>query len=169
MQTITLSSLIYPENPLIELSLECPSLVKIDVEGYESNVLKGMEQMFHHDCLPALYFEFHSGFKSKKVVEMLYLFGYSNCYHHIFDYVQPIKNWMEDDVQGTIWGCQGHKDPSKCELSSNMLCFEKEPTSKIILKAIDEGKIVLANVETWEGRQKICNFDMPQCGGQGGV
>ena len=166
VQGITLSSLMFPDNIHNTIAIRCPVLVKIDVEGFERKVLLGMKQMFVHDCLPALYFEHHQGQAAKDVVEMLLSFGYHDCYHHIFDYIRPRHNWMNDLFEGNQW--------ANSTMSSNIFCIPSQfeasrggSISTSLDQAIADGLIVRIDKETWGGRKKICGMNIELCGGGG--
>ena len=158
VQGLTMSSLVFPKNPMTNLALPCPSMVKIDVEGYERNVLDGMHDMFGQLCRPpVLYFEHHGGWKKARgVVEMLMdIGGYEHCYHHIFDYIRSKNNWMGNEKQGKLWSGKA--------LSSNMLCVQNGVTSDLLKDSLEEGRLVRVDEETMSGRKKICSMDKKQC------
>jgi len=164
VQGITLSSLTFPVTTTA-VKIPCPTLVKIDVEGYEKKVLKGMTRMFENKCTPLLYLEDHGGWKSAyRILDVLSKYNYHNCYHHIFDYVRAHQNWIGNKHQGKLW--------EKKDYSSNMLCVADDHATKLkkypnssLQKAIEKKSIVRVDSDTMNGKRKVCTMNITQCGG----
>lgn len=68
VHTITLDNFLGPRDK--------PDLVKIDVEGYEPNVLRGMKSTIE-SCMPAILLECNPGGPAREITEFLRLFKYS--------------------------------------------------------------------------------------------
>ncbi|WP_158058519.1 FkbM family methyltransferase [Halorussus halophilus] len=84
-----------------------PSLVKIDVEGGESSVLRGLSSVLERDA-PALLVELHPGELRDRfdtdpwsLVERLEAFGYDVRYTN--DYNDPVAEWCEDPPEKLRW------------------------------------------------------------------
>jgi FkbM family methyltransferase len=76
--------------PLINLDSfdieKSPALIKIDVEGYEANVLKGMKKILNYK--PTIFFECIEKNSAKLVEEILFSYGYN--FYEIDDLTEKI-------------------------------------------------------------------------------
>ena len=103
------------ETPMIkidQLGLRGSSLIKIDVEGMEADVLTGAQRTirtFH----PILFVENSNAEKSPEVISILYDFGYK-CWWHISDYYNP-HNYFQN--RENIF--------PNVHPESNLICFHK--------------------------------------------
>ncbi|WP_040432984.1 FkbM family methyltransferase [Chlorobium ferrooxidans] len=86
-----------------------PDFVKIDVEGMEAGVLRGMSEMIN-SAKPVLYVENDRPEKSQHLVELLWSFGYQ-CWWHIAAYFNADNHF----------GLQENLYPD--QVAVNMLCM----------------------------------------------
>lgn len=82
---------------LPNLKLESPVLLKIDVQGYESQVLKGAQNVF--DKIDLIILE--SSFKPMYEGELLFLEIIDQMKRYGFSFLRPV-GWLESDDTGEI-------------------------------------------------------------------
>ena len=167
VQSIILDDLVFPVSKGT-LALQCPQLIKIDVEGLEHRVIQGAKRLIAScEKRPILYFETHKGrnvtSSMRLIVEQL---GYDRCYHHIFPYIRK-RNYQQNVDDFNIFA-------PISDASSNLLCVgldknddvwptcsDGSPINNIkhIQEAIMKGKLVLVSDSTIIGDRPICNFE----------
>jgi FkbM family methyltransferase len=113
----TLTDLVAPERP-DQVPLDCPQLIKVDVEGAEISVLEGsngMMKLCRSTGRPYLYLEEHN-YENSAVVKYVYKqLGYARCYFHFFPYYLA-ENFAGSTVHPS-WAA---------ETSRNVLCVPPE-------------------------------------------
>ena len=172
VQSIRLDDLVFPVNEKT-LALQCPQLIKVDVEGLEHSVIQGAQKLISScEKRPILYFESHTGrnvtSSMRLIVEQL---GYDRCYHHIFSYIRKHNYQQNVDDFKTFAPIS--------DASSNLLCIglrdddKSWPTCsdgsainniKYIEEAILKRQLVLVSNSTVNGDQPICNFEDGEVG-----
>lgn len=100
------------------LKLRGCNLIKIDVEGLESEVLEGARETIKK-FRPVLYVENNREETSQKILKEIYDMGY-NCWWHIFGYFNP-DNFFKNP-KNVFKGIQPE---------ANLLCFPQEVKVKL--------------------------------------
>jgi len=110
MRTRTVLVEVYPlDEYILAEQLPDPDFVKIDVEGYEHNVLFGMQNTMRH-CKPGLLVEIHGPGKEgrrenlRKIVELLILHGYE--IQEIASGQRIVESRIELAARGSMLACR---------------------------------------------------------------
>lgn len=134
---------------------QCPSFIKIDVEGMELRVLSGARQMLKSEqCNPVLYLENNCRKGSKEIIESLSSFGYQ-CYWHVNPYFSPY-NYRQN--KNNIFG---HAN------SINMLCVSLHDQTS--LQKASELLPTHTRVDTNSGRYLLEEYNLIFTDGEGTV
>jgi len=104
--------------PMDQLQLERCNLLKIDVEGMESSVLRGAEKTIKK-CRPLIFVENNSEKGSPELMEILFQQDYQ-CWWHIANYYNP-NNYFKNSEN--IW--------PNITPEANLLCIPKSINANI--------------------------------------
>ena len=120
VQSIRLSSFVFPPDPSTTLALKCPQLIKIDVEGFEDRVIIGAEEIIKRcPSPPALYFESHKGRNVSETMQLVTgSLKYHRCFHHIYSYFRE-DNFHKNEKDFKTFA-------PNSDASSNLLCIYQE-------------------------------------------